>query len=85
MTVRKAHPVGHTRCPRYVRGARGIVDRVHGCFVLPDRSAHGDGASAEPVYTVRFDARALWGEGDGLVYVDLWESYLERARARRSR
>lgn len=34
----------------------------------------------EPVYTVAFAAGDLWGEGGHEVTVDLWESYIERAR-----
>jgi nitrile hydratase len=79
IVVRTQHAPGHTRCPRYVRGARGVVERCHGCHVLPDAHAHGRGESPEPLYSVRFDAVDLWGEGaEGRVYVDLWESYLER-------
>ncbi|MGH7856125.1 MAG: nitrile hydratase subunit beta, partial [Candidatus Binatia bacterium] len=77
--VRRMHPSGHTRCPRYVRGARGVVERCHGGFVLPDASAHGRRDRAEPVYTVRFDAAEVWGGGETgtNLYVDLWEGYLE--------
>jgi nitrile hydratase len=48
--------------------------------VLPDHSAHGLAPSWQPVYTVRFAARELWGEdGDTRddVTLDLWEEYLE--------
>jgi nitrile hydratase len=71
---------GHTRAPGYVHGRTGVVDRVHGTFVLPDANATGRGESPEPCYSVRFDARALWGDtaapGDR-VYADLWQSYLD--------
>ncbi len=80
--VRKNHPSGHTRCPRYVRGAWGVVERVHGAFIFPDTHAHGRGEQPEAVYTVCFAARELWGpdhKGADRVYVDLWESYLEAA------
>lgn len=77
--ARNLHPAGHIRMPRYVRGRPGSVVLRHGCFDLPDASAEGRDV-AEPLYTVRFEARDLWGtqarEGDG-VRVDLWESYLE--------
>jgi nitrile hydratase len=79
VVVRRFHPAGHTRCPRYVRGAAGVVARCHGSHVLPDAHAHGRGESPEPLYTVRFDAAELWGPDAGTrspVYVDLWESYL---------
>ena len=77
--ARNAHPRGHTRLPRYVRGKRGTVELVHGCFDLPDASAEGRDVS-QRLYTVRFVAQELWGPearaGDA-VRVDLWESYLE--------
>jgi len=84
--VRKMNPSGHTRCPRYVRGAIGTIEHVHGKFVFPDAHAHGRGESPEVLYTVGFEATELWGaeaEGRGRVYVDLWESYLEPARSGR--
>jgi len=30
----------------------------------------------EPTYSVRFEARELWGDDGDPVHVDLWESYL---------
>jgi nitrile hydratase len=78
--VRNLHPTGHTRCPRYVRGRRGVVIRVDPRFVVPDLAAHGVRSAAETTYGVRFAARELWGEHGGerdAVHVDLWESYLE--------
>jgi nitrile hydratase subunit beta len=80
--ARNIHPVGHTRLPRYVRGRRGVIDRDHGVFVFPDTHAAGLGQKPQHVYSVRFDARELWGP-DGhardAVYVDLWDDYLDPA------
>ena len=81
--VRKINPTGHTRCPRYVRGVIGVIDRVHEKFILPEAHAHGRGAAPEMLYTVAFDARELWGEDAPAaerIYVDLWESHLEPVR-----
>ena len=78
--VRDMHPLGHTRCPRYVRGKRGAVVRVDGIYPLPDVAAHSDRACDQHSYNVRFAGRELWGDaadGAEAVYVDLWESYLE--------
>lgn len=80
--VRNMHPEGHTRCPEYVRRARGTVTAHHGTHVLPDANAHGEGEQPEPLYSVRFDGEALWGEDaeqGTSVTVDLWESYLASA------
>jgi nitrile hydratase len=82
--ARNAHPPGHTRLPRYARGKRGQIARVHGLDTLPDTNAHGLGPNPQPLYSVRFDARELWGESarhDESVYLDLWESYLAPAQA----
>jgi nitrile hydratase len=80
--VSEARPRGHTRCPRYVRGKRGVVDRCDGAFTLPDADVHGDDPHIEPTYSVRFEAAELWGreaESDATVSVGLWESYLAQA------
>jgi nitrile hydratase len=78
--VRDRHPPGHTRAPRYVQGRRGTVVRVDGAFNIDDIEAHGGGSVADPLYSVRFTSRELWGEAgsDGdVVHVDLFERYLE--------
>jgi nitrile hydratase len=83
VVTRNIHPRGHTRLPRYARHRRGIVDSVHGPFLLPDTNAHHVSRDWEPVYTVVFDARELWGEqaqARDRVSIDLWQSYLEEDR-----
>jgi nitrile hydratase len=80
--VRRMHPAGHTRCPRYVRGALGVVERVRGAEELPDVAVYRKDAPVEPVYAVVFRSDALWGQGEEppwTVALDLWESYLEEA------
>ncbi|MEW6301712.1 MAG: nitrile hydratase subunit beta [Thermodesulfobacteriota bacterium] len=80
--ARNLHPRGHTRLPRYVRGKRGVIAQVHGTFVYPDTNAHGGGEQPQPVYSVRFSARELWGPtaaAHDSLYIDLWEEYLEQA------
>ena len=80
--ARRLNPTGHIRLPRYVRGRVGVVERRHGAHVLPDSNAHGLGENPRHLYSVRFDAREIWGPearaGDG-VRLDLWEPYIERA------
>jgi nitrile hydratase beta subunit-like protein len=76
--TRLADPPWHTRLPRYARGRVGEVDAVRRPQPLPDdRARRNPDPRVEPVYTVRFAARELWGEGTHTVTVDLWESYLE--------
>jgi nitrile hydratase subunit beta len=80
--ARNMHPTGHTRLPRYTRGRAGTIDRDHGVYVFPDTNARFLGEKPQHVYSVRFAARELWGEGAAphdAVYVDLWDDYLEPA------
>jgi nitrile hydratase len=80
--TRNIHPAGHTRLPRYARGKRGVITRVHGSHDFPDTVAHGLGAHPQGLYSVCFEAQELWGEhaeGRGRVHLDLWENYLEPA------
>ena len=77
---RNVHPTGHTRLPRYARGKRGTIQQVRGIYVFPDTHAHGLGEQPQPLYTVAFEGRELWGdstEAREIVHIDLWESYLE--------
>ena len=80
--IRRMHPPGHTRCPRYVRGAVGVVEAVRGADPLPDRAVYGEKVDPEPVYSVAFSSEELWGPGDERAWrvsLDLWDSYLEPA------
>lgn len=77
--TRHFNPQHHTRLPRYARGRQGVVDKVHGVFVFPDSHAHGQGEAPQWLYTLRFTAAELWGEGADpalTISIDAWESYL---------
>lgn len=80
--AKNAHPRTHTRLPRYLAGHTGVIETVHGGFVLPDANAHGLGERPQRLYTVVFDGREVWGE-DGepglTISADLWEEYLDQA------
>ncbi|MHA1158737.1 MAG: nitrile hydratase subunit beta [Alphaproteobacteria bacterium] len=72
--------VGHTRLPAYVRDRPGVIAACHGAHVLPDAAHNVD--RAEPLYSVGFRLADLFPEQAGspdMVYLDLWESYLEPA------
>jgi nitrile hydratase len=80
--ARNLHPAGHTRLPRYARGRSGVIHDDYGVFVFPDSNAHFQGEQPQHLYSVRFDARELWGEtaaARDAVHLDLWESYLDPA------
>lgn len=82
--ARNMHPSGHTRLPRYVRGHTGVVQRLHGAHLFPDRHVSRPlppfEQAPEWLYTVVFDGAELWGDeaAPGVqVSVDAWEPYLE--------
>jgi nitrile hydratase len=80
--ARNLNPPTHIRLPRYVRGHVGTVQLVHAPHVFPDTHAHFLGEAPEWLYTVRFDARELWGEDadpTASVSTDAFEPYLEPA------
>jgi nitrile hydratase subunit beta len=80
--TRNLHPTGHTRLPRYARAKEGVIVRSHGGFVFPDTNAHGGGECPQWLYTVRFEARELWGDSADpalTVAIDAWEGYLDQA------
>jgi nitrile hydratase subunit beta len=78
--VKIMNPMTHTRAPRYVRGHKGEVVKIHGAHVFPDSNAVGRGENPQWLYTVRFTARELWGhDNNDHVMLDLWEPYLEAA------
>jgi nitrile hydratase len=76
--TRNVHTTQHTRLARYLRDKRGVIDRIHGAFDLPELAAAGE-SKPEYVYEVRFEGAELWGdsaEPNTCVYAQLWESYL---------
>ena len=78
--VRRRRHAGHTRCPRYVRGATGVVNAVRGTDRLPDIGPYR--GPVEPVYSVSFRSDDLFGqsaEGQWTVLLDLTQTYLEAA------
>ena len=80
--ARNMHPTGHTRLPRYARGRLGVIERDNGVQAFPDTNVYGRGQKPQHVYSVRFTARELWGEQASprdVVYIDLWDDYLEPA------
>lgn len=80
--VRERHPAGHTRAPRYVQGKRGTIVRVDDAADIDDIEAHGGGSVTDPLYSVRFSSRELWGEAgtdSDFVHIDLFERYLQEA------
>jgi nitrile hydratase len=85
--VRDMEPVGHAHLPLYVRGKNGVVVRRLGNFKFPampapDGTAPAGESNQQPVYSVRFAARELWGPdapvGDSVNF-SIWREYLKPA------
>jgi len=72
-------PEGHTRLVGYLRGRRGVVQRIHPAAVLPDTHAHFEGENPQHVYAVGFESTEVWGSDAEpfQLSADLYESYLE--------
>jgi hypothetical protein len=77
--TRAVDPAGHTRLPRYARGAVGVLVERAGRHPLADERARGRSSEPQDVWHVRFRADDLFGEGEHTVTVELWEDYLEEA------
>jgi nitrile hydratase len=79
--VRRMRPERHHRCPRYVRGAPGVIERVIGLDRVP--GAPSDQPVTEVFYTVGFDSIDLFGasadEPPFELFIDLCDRYLEQA------
>jgi nitrile hydratase subunit beta len=79
--TRVMNPDGHTRIPVYLRGRPGRVLNFAGVFRFSDAVVAGRPEVVEPLYTVMFAARDLWGadaDPSQSVTADLYESYLEK-------
>jgi nitrile hydratase subunit beta len=80
--TRNIHPPTHTRLPRYARDKQGVIIALRGAHVFPDTNAQFQGENPQPLYIVKFEARALWADAANprdTVCLDLWEDYLEPA------
>jgi nitrile hydratase len=74
------HPQGHTRLPRYLRGQSGTILAHRGVFDLPDAIAARIGRRPQPVYTVRFAARDIWGDDAAArdwLHAEIFQDYID--------
>jgi nitrile hydratase len=82
--VRDADPPGHVRTPHYIRGHRGVIERLCGAYPNPEELAYTrSGLPAQPLYRVRFLQREVWsgyrgGDAD-TVDVEIYQHWLEPA------
>jgi hypothetical protein len=70
------------RTPKYIRGKRGVVERVCGAFLNPEELAYGrrNGPVAH-LYRVRFSQREVWpdyaGPAGDTLDVEIYEHWLQ--------
>jgi nitrile hydratase subunit beta len=86
--VRAAYPIGHVRTPYYIRGRRGIIERICGSFPNPEELAYARaGLPAQPLYRVRFLQRELWpdyaGDPADVLEADIYQHWLQAEDAPR--
>ena len=82
VAVREAFPTGHVRTPFYIRGKRGVIERICGAFANPEELAYGrPGLPPQPLYRVRFLQRDVWpdyaGQPADVVEVEIYQHWLE--------
>lgn len=71
---------GHNRLPNYLRGQIGTITAERGLVDFPDALATREGRWPQPVYTVEFLARAVWGDpaaGDDRISAEIFQAYIE--------
>jgi nitrile hydratase len=81
--VRAAYPIGHVRTPYYIRGQRGVIERLCGIYGNPEELAYGrSGTPRQPLYRVRFLQRDVWqayrGQAGDTVDIEIYQHWLER-------
>ena len=84
VVVKDSDPPGHRRTPHYIRGKRGVIERVCGAFPNPEELAYGfNGEPKRVLYRVRFRQRDLWPDYAGperdALELEIYEHWLEPA------
>lgn len=78
-------PPGHVRTPAYLRGKRGVVERVLGPFPNPEDLAYGLPAARLPLLRVRFRMDEVWGPGaaapDDTIEAEIYAHWVEKDTA----
>ena len=87
--VRKGSPPGHIRTPFYVRGCKGVIERIAGEFRNPEELAFGRfDASKAPLYRVRFLQQDVWpdyqGNSGDTLDVEIFEFWLKPSSAEKT-
>ena len=84
--VRSGSPPGHIRTPFYVRGCKGVIERIAGEYRNPEELAFGRfDTPVVPLYRVRFQQNEVWADYNGnpkdTLEVEIFEFWLEPSTA----
>ncbi len=84
VSVRMGHSFGHVRTPHYVKGKRGVIERICGEFRNPEELAYArDGLPKRALYRVRFEQTHVWpgytGTPGDTVDIEIFEHWLRPA------
>lgn len=84
VVIKRSFPPGHRRTPYYIRGKRGVIERVCGAFPNPEELAYGfDGQPAKVLYRVRFMQNDVWpgyaGPANDIIEMEIFEHWLQPA------
>ena len=87
--VRSGSPPGHIRTPFYVRGCKGVIERIAGEYRNPEELAFGRfDAAKTPLYRVRFQQQDVWPDYNGnsgdTLDVEIFEFWLEPSTAEKT-
>lgn len=79
--LRAMAPPGHVRCPWYLRGKTGVIERDLGVTLDPEALAYGREARRVRLYRVRFSMAEVWGDdaerpGDR-IDAEIFETWIE--------
>lgn len=86
VVVKRAFPPGHRRTPTYIRGKRGVIERICGAYPNPEELAYGfDGLPARVLYRVRFLQTHVWpgyaGPASDIIEMEIYEHWLEAVKS----
>ena len=82
VSVRTAFPIGHVRTPYYIRGKRGVIERLCGAYANPEELAYArPGTPKQPLYRVRFLQKDVWpsyrGHLQDSIDIEIYQHWLE--------
>jgi nitrile hydratase subunit beta len=85
VVVRTRSPFGHYRVPIYLRGHRGVVQKIIEPMQLDnEREGYGqNGGDKRHYYRTAFSLKELWPKYEGpshdKLFIEVFETWLERA------